>query len=236
MQGYTLFFLFLLKNRDCRYSLEPPRWGGSNEYPQSILWAEIWKISEFFIWKFSFFVVKFSVYWNRRVFVMARESWIQSKLMRNKLKVISDSTTGKVMGLKWSEFCSRSLFLLESLCVFLNVYLFPLTHCILKRLPHTAYWKSLFSIVGMLGYEIEIFQEKNGWTFCKQWRPWSDAAFCGVWSGSALFANYTFTGLQTTMGYRILRRLIWVCTVCQLPFYGSPDYNGLNNVFILFIL
>ena len=23
------------------------------------------------------------------------------------------------------------------------------------------------------------------------------------------------------------RRLIWVCTVCQLPFYGSPNYNGL---------
>ena len=33
-QGYTLFFLFLLKNIDCGYSLEPPRRGGSNEYPQ----------------------------------------------------------------------------------------------------------------------------------------------------------------------------------------------------------
>ena len=28
---YTLFFLFLLKNKDCGYSLEPPRRGGSNE-------------------------------------------------------------------------------------------------------------------------------------------------------------------------------------------------------------
>ena len=26
---------------------------------------------------------------------------------------------------------------------------------------------------------------------------------------------------------RVLRRLIWVCTVCQLPFYGSPNYSGL---------
>ena len=26
----------------------------TNEYPQSMFWAEIWKISEFFIWKFSF--------------------------------------------------------------------------------------------------------------------------------------------------------------------------------------
>ena len=28
-----IFFLFLLKNIDCGYSLEPPRRGGSNEYP-----------------------------------------------------------------------------------------------------------------------------------------------------------------------------------------------------------
>ena len=30
-----IFFIFLLKNIDCGYSLEPPR-GGSNEYPQSM--------------------------------------------------------------------------------------------------------------------------------------------------------------------------------------------------------
>ena len=55
LQGYTLFFLFLLKNIDCGFSLEPPRWGGSNEYPQSMFWTEIWKISEYFVRKFSFF-------------------------------------------------------------------------------------------------------------------------------------------------------------------------------------
>ena len=53
--GVCIIFLILLKNIDCEYSLEPPRWGGSNEYPQSMFWAEIWKISEFFIWKFSLF-------------------------------------------------------------------------------------------------------------------------------------------------------------------------------------
>ena len=37
------------------YSLEPPRRGGSNEYPQSVFWAETWKISEIFIWEFSVF-------------------------------------------------------------------------------------------------------------------------------------------------------------------------------------
>ena len=30
--GAYIIFLFLLKNIDCRYSLEPPRRGGSNEY------------------------------------------------------------------------------------------------------------------------------------------------------------------------------------------------------------
>ena len=29
---YIIIFLFLLKNIDCGYSLEPPRRGGSNEY------------------------------------------------------------------------------------------------------------------------------------------------------------------------------------------------------------
>ena len=31
------------QNIDCGYSLEPPRRGGSNEYTQSMFWAEIWK-------------------------------------------------------------------------------------------------------------------------------------------------------------------------------------------------
>ena len=28
------------QNKDCGYSLEPPMWGGSNEYPQSIFLAK----------------------------------------------------------------------------------------------------------------------------------------------------------------------------------------------------
>ena len=34
--GVYLFFLFLLQNIDCGYSLEPPRQGGSYVYPQSM--------------------------------------------------------------------------------------------------------------------------------------------------------------------------------------------------------
>ena len=45
--GFTeVYFIFLIsaQNIDCGYSLEPPRRGGSNEYPQSMFLAEIWKI------------------------------------------------------------------------------------------------------------------------------------------------------------------------------------------------
>ena len=38
---------------------------------------------------------------------------------------------------------------------------------------------------------------------CKQYRPWSDAMFCGIWSGS---------------------------TVCQCPFYGTQGINGLKGM------
>ena len=34
--GVYIIFLFLLKNMDCGYSLEPPHRGGSNEYSQSM--------------------------------------------------------------------------------------------------------------------------------------------------------------------------------------------------------
>ena len=68
--GYTLFSLFMLKNINCWYSLEPPRRGGFNEYPQFMFWAEMWKISEFLSENFHLLVVKFSVYLNRRVLGM----------------------------------------------------------------------------------------------------------------------------------------------------------------------
>ena len=48
-----------------------PHRGGSNEYPQSMFWAEAWKISEFFLSEiFQFLEVEFSIYLNRCVFIM----------------------------------------------------------------------------------------------------------------------------------------------------------------------
>ena len=55
LTGVCIIFLISAQNIDCGYSLEPPRRGGSNEYPQSMFWAEILKISDIFLWKFSFF-------------------------------------------------------------------------------------------------------------------------------------------------------------------------------------
>ena len=53
--GVHIVFLILLKTIDCAYSWEPPHWGSSDEYPQSMFWEKIWKISVFFVWVFSFF-------------------------------------------------------------------------------------------------------------------------------------------------------------------------------------
>ena len=39
--GVYIIFLISAKNIDCGYSLEPPRRGGSNEYPQFMFWADI---------------------------------------------------------------------------------------------------------------------------------------------------------------------------------------------------
>ena len=68
----------------------------SNEYPQSMFWAEIWKISEFLPENFHFLVVKFSIYLNRPVLVIGRWLWY----LRRGLK------RGLLVG---NEFCSKLL-------------------------------------------------------------------------------------------------------------------------------
>ena len=70
---YTLkldihYFIISAKNINCGYSLEPPRQGGSNGCPQSVLSRNM-KISEFLSENSQFLVVKFSIYFNRRIFV-----------------------------------------------------------------------------------------------------------------------------------------------------------------------
>ena len=40
----SVSFHISAQNIDCGYLLEPPRRGGSNEYPQFMVWAEIRKL------------------------------------------------------------------------------------------------------------------------------------------------------------------------------------------------
>ena len=64
--GFTgVFIIFLISAPKHRlwYSLEPPRRGGSNEYPQSMFWAEIWEISIFFSENFLFRWYNFQYIW-----------------------------------------------------------------------------------------------------------------------------------------------------------------------------
>ena len=68
--GVYIIFLFLLKIRDCGYSLEPPRWGGSNEYHNLCFEQKYEKYQSFSSQNFQFLEVKFSLYLNRRVFAM----------------------------------------------------------------------------------------------------------------------------------------------------------------------
>ena len=68
--GVYIIFLISAQNTDCGYSLEPPRRGGSNEYPQSMFCAEYEKYLRFLSENFQFLEIKFSIYLNRRVFVM----------------------------------------------------------------------------------------------------------------------------------------------------------------------
>ena len=53
--GVYIIFLNTAQNINCGYSLEPPRRGGSNEYPQSMFWAEIRKNIKMFDLKIFIF-------------------------------------------------------------------------------------------------------------------------------------------------------------------------------------
>ena len=68
--GVYIIFLILLNNIDCRYSLEPPRRGGSNEYHNLYFEQKYEKYRRFYLKSFGFLKVKSSIYLNRHVSVM----------------------------------------------------------------------------------------------------------------------------------------------------------------------
>ena len=68
------------------------------------------------------------------------------------------------------------------------------------RFPILINWTSLFPFQGLLGgiffISIKISTEHS---VSKQWRPWSDAAYCGVWSGTTLSARVPQKGSYAYM-------------------------------------
>ena len=68
--GVYIIFLISAQTIDCGYSLELPRRGRSNKYQQSVLSRNMKNIGVFLSENFEFLEMKFSMYLNRRVFVM----------------------------------------------------------------------------------------------------------------------------------------------------------------------
>ena len=50
-------------------------------------------------------------------------------------------------------------------------------------------WTRPFPILGLLVVFFIFIQILKETSVSKQWRTWSDSAFCGVWSSFALFAD-----------------------------------------------
>ena len=71
--GVYIIFLILLKNIDCEYSLEPPRRDEAVlTSTHNLCFEQKYEKYQIFLSEnFQFLVVKFSIYLNRRVFVMA---------------------------------------------------------------------------------------------------------------------------------------------------------------------
>ena len=69
------------QNIDCEYSLEPPRRGRSNEYPQSMFLSRD-KKNNVYPCKPQFYYIKWGLRWSklyRRVFVIVKKNspWVQ---------------------------------------------------------------------------------------------------------------------------------------------------------------
>ena len=78
--GFTVVYIIFLisaQNIDCRCSLEPPRRGSSNEYHNLCFWAEIWKISGFFLSEnFQILEVKFLIYFRKETIdAQTKKNW-----------------------------------------------------------------------------------------------------------------------------------------------------------------
>ena len=125
------------------------------EYLQSMFWAEIWKYPSFLLEKFQFLEVKFSVYLNRRVFVMKAGSEGSYK---------TAAYADCYLGFR----CPRRGSLLHY-----KFYVQPIIVWMNSSTLYIGRVQFRFQVCQAMWFRY-IFLMKNGWTICKQWRPWSD--------------------------------------------------------------
>ena len=99
--GFTgVYIIFLISAQKHRlwYSLEPPRRGGSNEYPQAMFLSRIMKNIRVFIVKFSVFGGEIVfIYLNRRVFVMYLSQYLKFVMVHEIMKLTYDFECLKVI-------------------------------------------------------------------------------------------------------------------------------------------
>ena len=67
-------FLIYAKNIDCGYSLEPPRWGGTNEYPQSMFFSKN-KKNNVYPCKHQFYYIKVGFMGVKIIKACFRDGW-----------------------------------------------------------------------------------------------------------------------------------------------------------------
>ena len=145
-----------------------------------MFWAEIWKNINFYRKIFIFLVVKFSIYLNRRAFVMSKvlvqfKYNFQYSGLSVKTFLFKYTSNVRICPKDWNTVppchpCPKSGIIGYSVLSNLVMVMWSapllvhpsagLTHCRLNGLPSTIFWKILFSILGMSGYVIYIVLEK----------------------------------------------------------------------------
>ena len=141
-----------------------------------MFWAEIWKILEFFYLKIcQFLVVRFSIYLNRRVFVM---SYLVSVLSLLPLDTKSIWSTLSLFSTETSSSGSNIMYHWR-LCVRVNLCIIKLTMVLLNPDMPWFYWTQICP------------------DFANSSNPDQLASEGANWSGSALFVIKYVNSYQT---------------------------------------
>ena len=161
------------QNIDCGYSLESPRWSGTNEYQQSMFLSRT-KTNNVYPYKPQFYCAK--VGFKGGQLYIGMFSWCLA--IQNEPSENSDQTARmrSIIRIYWAHM-SKSC---------------SLTDLFNPVMPSGLFYRNsldrpISNIRGIWLVVIITMFYRNSCIWYKQCIPWSDAAFCGVWSGSIRF-------------------------------------------------